>query len=150
MLLMFLLYTVAEPGSQLDLPPADDPAGRWIATTVAVLTVLGPLAAAKLQAKKGATNGPSPSTPVESATPRLDVTQGYLERYVASLEKRVEHTEAKNDELDRKNLELLDKLSAATAQIATMSVQLEQVHAANLELRDQVHMMQGQLRGRGQ
>lgn len=148
-MLLLLLYLAADPGSNLDLPPADDPTGRWIATSIAALTVIGPLIAARIQAKKSPANGPTSPATDPSATPRLDATQGYLERYVASLEHRVEQTEARNAELDRKYLELLDKYAATNAKLATTQAQLEAVHHDNLELRDEVHLMRGQLRGRG-
>ena len=151
MLLLVLIYSFAEPGTNLDLPPADDPTGRWIATGVAVLTVIGPLIAARIQAKKGSANGPvtTVADPSASSTPRLDVTQDYLQKYIASLEKRVEQTEAKNEEAERRYLDLLAKYADVNAKLATTNAQLENVHAANLELRDQLHLLQGQLRGRG-
>ena len=149
MLLVFL-YDVIHTAPGVDIPPQTDPGGRLLVTILALLTALSPLVLVKYQNKKNQnpSNGPTP-VPAASDTPRLDATQGYLEKYVASLEKRVEQTEAKNAELDRKYAELMERHSVQTAQLATTNVQLETVHAANLELRDKLHLMEGQLRGRG-
>lgn len=139
LLFLFLIGAATTPGSGVDIPPATDPTGRMIAVGVAILAFLGPITAAKLSAKKGVHNGP---TPLDSATPRLDVGQQYLERYVQNLEDRVKSTEGENRDLKKQVIELIEDRATLKAQNEALRVDLT-------ELRDEVHELRGQLRGRG-
>lgn len=144
-MLLFLLLIAAAP----DLPPAaDDPAGLWIARAIAVLVPISAIIAAKIQAKKNPSNGPTPLASPDSSTPRLDVGQAYLAQFVTHLTDRVRLTEAKNEDLERKYLEVLEKYATTRADLATTNVRLEAVLADNVELRDEVNILRGRLRGR--
>ena len=140
MLLVFLL-DVLQPAPGLDIPPQTDPTGRLIVTILTLLGALSPLVLARIQNKKNPSNGPTPLTPA-SDTPRLDVGQQYLERFVKSLEDRVIHAESRADELDRRCQALLEDR-------ATIKAELKAVRADNTELRDEVHLLRGRLMGHG-
>lgn len=120
-----------------------------MAFAVAVIVPLSAIAAAKIQAKKNPINGPAPLPVVDSTTPRLDVGQAYLAQFVTHLTDRVKLTEAKNEDLERKYLELLEKYATTRAELATTNTRLEAVTADNVDLRDEVNVLTGQLRGRG-
>lgn len=148
-MLLFLFLTAAESSNGLDLPPANDLLGRWMAFAVAILVPLSAIAAAKVQAKKNPINGPTPTVSPDSATPRLDVGQAYLAQFVTHLTDRVKLTEAKNEDLERKFLDVLEKYATTRAELATTNARLEAVTADNVDLRDEVNVLTGQLRGRG-
>lgn len=147
-MLLFLLLTAAEQGG-LDLPPADDRLGQLLAWSAAILVPASAVVAAKIQARKNPINGPTPIPAPDSATPRLDVGQAYLAQFVTHLTDRVKLTEAKNEDLERKFLELMEKYATTRAELATTNARLEAVTADNVELRDNVNVLTGQLRGRG-
>ncbi len=138
-MLLYLLMSAVEPGSGVEIPPATDPTGRIIALVVAFLAVAGPYLTAKVSAKKGIGNGPTPingSTPV----PRLDLGQQYLERYVKGLEDTVKSVEDENKVLRKQVLDLIEDR-------ATFKTQNEALRADIASLRDEVHELRGQLRG---
>jgi hypothetical protein len=141
-MLLFLLLAAVEPGSAgVEIPPATDPTGRIIAVAVAFLAVVGPYATAKVSAKKGAINGPAPIGD-HAATASLDVGQQYLERYVKGLEDNVKSVEAENVILRKQVLELVEDR-------AMFKAQNEALRADIAGLRDEIHELRGQLRGRG-
>lgn len=142
MLLYLLLSAVAPGNGGLDIPPADDPTGRIIVIVVAGLAVLGPYITAKVAAKKGASNGPVPLASPDSPTPRLDLGQQYLERYVKGLEDSVKSVESENVDLRKQLLGLIEDR-------ATFRAQNEALRADIAGLREEIHELRGQLRGRG-
>lgn len=143
MLLLLLIATVVAtttPGTGLELPaPAPDPKGQWLALVVAVLPVIGSIVAAKIQAKRGQFNGLEPL--FVGQTPRLDVGQEYLERYVQNLDDQINTLKIKNDDLEQKFLQVLEDR-------ATIRAQLEAMRVDNIELRDEINVLRGRLRGR--
>lgn len=157
MLLLLLIAASTTSTGPLDSSSAADPTSRWIALAVAFLPVAGSIIAAKIQAKRNPTNGPNPL--VESATPRLDASQGYLERYVKHLDDQVKATEqryeerlraaeAKYEDLERRFLTAFQERAQTQIQLSTVTAQLEAMKADNADLRDRVHELQGRLRGR--
>lgn len=146
-MLLWLLVTLVEPGGGgLDLPPADDPVGRWIVGAVMLLTPTLPLLLAKLQSKKPASNGPTPLTSGVD-TPRLDVGQQFLERFVKGLEDRVAVTEAKNEDLDRRYQVLLEERAMFRTQVENLKADNVELRADNVELRAEVRAMRSRLNG---
>lgn len=141
-MLLYLLMVVAEPGNGVEIPPATDPTGRIIALAVAFLAVVGPYATAKVSAKKGVTNGPAPLNGAPSPLPRLDAGEEYLKKYVKGLEHDVETLKAENAD-QRKQILELTKISA------TSIAQNEALRADIASLREEIHELRGQLRGRG-
>jgi septal ring factor EnvC (AmiA/AmiB activator) len=135
MSLLWTLFLAVEPGTGgLDLPPKDDLAGRWIVGAVLILTPLIPYLVAKVQAKKPASNGPTPLT-ADSATPRIDAGQQYLERFVKSLEDRIKATEAKNEDLSQQVQKLLQERATFAAQVESLHADVVELRADNVELR---------------
>lgn len=143
MMLLYLFLAAVAPGNgAIDIPPVDDPTGRIIVLAVAFLAVVGPYATAKVSAKKGVINGPAPVAGGDSPTPRLDVGQQYLERYVKGLEDSVKSVEAENVDLRKQLLGLIEDR-------ATFRAQNEALRADIAGLREEIHELRGQLRGRG-
>jgi polyhydroxyalkanoate synthesis regulator phasin len=141
MLLVLLLNAAVEPGNNgLDIPPASDPTGRVIALLVASLAVVGPYATAKVTAKRGASNGPTPLPVSDAATNRLDLNADYLKKYVAGIELEVE-------ELKKENSAQRQQIIALIEDRATFRAQNEALRADIAELRTEVSELRGQLRG---
>lgn len=145
MLLLLLLATSATQSNGLDLPPATDPVGRWIASSIAVFAVIGPLIAARIQAKRGGvSNGPGgPAPPVgdiAASTASLDVGKQYLDRLVANLEDQVKEIKAENKDLRAQVTGLIEDR-------ATVRAQLEAMRVDNSDLRDEIHTLRGRLQG---
>lgn len=124
--LWLLILSNVEPGAGIDLPPATDTTGRWIVGTVMLAIPICSVLAAYFQSKKPKTNGPSLTTSF-SDTPRLDLGQEYLAKWVKHLEDSERFTqakyedlerksEAKHQELERKYFDLLEKYATIKAQ----------------------------------
>lgn len=142
-MLLYLLLSATEPGNAVELPPATDPTGRLIALALAFLAVAGPYATAKVSAKKGVSNGPTPLNGSSSSPlPRLDERADYLKIYMGGLEREVETLKALNAEQQKQILEL-------TRVSATSIAQNEALRADIAGLREEIHELRGQLRGRG-
>lgn len=142
-MLLFLVLAAAEvqPQNGIDLPPATDRPGQIITAALIAISLIVPYAIARVKAKGPVSNSRSQPPVADSSTPRLDVTQGYLERYVADLVKRVEIAEAKCDDLQRQNAGL-------QVTCARFEVQLESVRDDFRESNAKVTFLEGQLRGR--
>lgn len=97
-----LILSNVDPGAGIDLPPATDTTGRWIVGTVMLAIPVCSVLAAYFQSKKPKTNGPALAVPV-SETPRLDLGQEYLEKFVKHLEDSERITQAKYEDLERKS-----------------------------------------------
>lgn len=129
-MLWILLTAVAEPGAGVDLPPATDTSGRLMV----MAGMLGPplflMITGLVNAKKPKSNGPLLQTPLaggNSPTPRLDVQDEYLQKFVKLLEdsekdarKQLVETEQKwqrkYEALEQKYLELIQKYASVAAQ----------------------------------
>lgn len=141
-MLLYLFILAVEPGNGVEIPPATDPTGRIIALAVAFLAVVGPYATAKVSAKKGVSNGPTPLNGTPSTTPRLDERADYLKIYVKGLEDAVEALKLENAEQRKQILEL-------TRVSATSIAQNEALREDIAGLREEIQELRGQLRGRG-
>lgn len=140
-MLLWLLLTITTDPS-LDLPPVEDPVGRLIATIVAVAIPVSAVAVARIQAKKAPGHSPLPLPGVDSPTPRMDLGQEYLAKFVQHLENSDRLTNAKYDDLNAKYLDLLEKY-------ATISARYEVLRVEANELRNEVHVLRGRVQGRG-
>lgn len=140
-MLLYLFILAVEPGNSVEIPPATDPTGRLIAVALATLAVLGPYFNSKVSAKKGVSNGPTPLNGA-SPTPRLDVSQQYLETYVKSLLDRAQAAEAEARDVKKQVMTLIEDRATFRAENKALREDIAELRGEVLELR-------GQLRGRG-
>jgi septal ring factor EnvC (AmiA/AmiB activator) len=149
MLLLLLIAVAAATtpaGGSLDIPPAPDPKSTWIAIGLALLPVMGTILAAKIQSRKGSSNGPTPLGP---ETPRLDVGEHYLRRHVETLEERVKAAEAESRDLRVQIIQLIEDRATFKTQNEALRADLAEQERRHADLRDELHELRGQLRGRG-
>lgn len=149
MLLLLLLIAATTPGNgSIDLPPASDPAGRWIAAGVAVLIPALAIVKAKIEAKKNPSNGPTPLV-ATLQTPRLDVNEEYLKEYVKGLVEDRATFKAENRELKAQVIELVEDRATFKAENKALRIDVARMQGEMAELQGEMAELRGRLRGRG-
>ena len=156
-MLLALLLAAVEPGTGLDLPPDSDPTGRLIVAAVALIGAVSPILLAKIQAKKNASNTPTP-LPGDSPTPRLDVGEGMAQRLFKELEdRRIEDAaryearlaaaEAKSEDLRKQVQSLIEERATFRAQVESFRAENAELRAENVEVRAELRALRGRLNG---
>jgi hypothetical protein len=150
---MFLLAVVGQTNAGIDNTPPN-PAIGWTLAAAALIGAFGPMIAAKIAARRSRDDAnPAPAGTHGSTTPRIDISQQYLEKFVANLERQAavaeakyaaleERAEVKYQELERKHFELQRKFAREEAKGEALSHEIQ-------ELRVEVNLLRGRLMGHG-
>lgn len=160
-MLVLWVWAMADPGTgAISIPPDSDPVARWVAIGLLVFWAISPLALARIQKTKSGSNvvGEKPLPPSEALTTRLDVNQGYLERYIESLDARVRDTEAKADrqaelaavrytDLERRYQDELQSRAKLGAQVEALTADNIELRAETAELRAEIRALRSRLNG---
>lgn len=150
------------PGTtSLDNLPADTGLA-WAVVLVTALGALCPVVAGMLKARRDVPPSNSRTAPavgvVDTITPRIDASQGYLDKWAAEVESKAKAAEAryaaleqrhdaKIAELEKRQFELQGKYFELQGKNARTEAEVESLRRENHELREELSLLRGRLMG---
>ena len=142
------------------------PADTGLAWAVVIVTGLGAACSVAVAAIKARRSGEAPSNSrtapavgvIDTITPRIDASQGYLDKWAAEVESKAKaaearyealerRTEARVGELEKRQFELQGKYFELQGKNARTEAEVESLRRENHELREELSLMRGRLMG---